>query len=69
MHALCGCDGYSRADFIVTPAGEPVLLELNTLPGLTPRSLLPQEARQVGLSYEELCLWILAAGLRTERTR
>jgi len=67
MHALCGCDGYSRADFIVTPEGEPVLLELNTLPGLTPRSLLPQEARQVGLSYEALCLWILAAGLRTER--
>jgi D-alanine-D-alanine ligase len=69
MHALCGCDGYSRADFIVTPDGEPVLLELNTLPGLTPRSLLPQEARQEGLSYTALCLWILEAGLRAGRER
>ena len=42
-HEAGGCDGYSRVDFIVPPAGDPVLLEVNTLPGLTERSLLPQE--------------------------
>ncbi len=56
LHRLCGCAGYSRSDFIVPPFGEPVLLEINTLPGLTPRSLLPQEAAAVGITYDELCL-------------
>lgn len=56
LHRLCGCAGYSRSDFIVPPSGDPVLLEINTLPGLTPRSLLPQEAAVVGITYDELCL-------------
>jgi len=67
MHALCGCDGYSRVDFIVAAGDEPVLLELNTLPGLTPRSLLPKEAAAVGMDYLELCLWIVGAVLRRAR--
>ncbi|HVS11237.1 MAG TPA: D-alanine--D-alanine ligase [Planctomycetota bacterium] len=64
IHEACGCDGYSRADFIVPQGAEPVLLEVNTLPGLTPRSLLPQEAAREGIGYTELCLWIVAAALR-----
>ena len=56
LHRLCGCAGYSRSDFIVPSSGDPVLLEINTLPGLTPRSLLPQEAAAVGITYDELCL-------------
>ncbi|MCE9594998.1 MAG: D-alanine--D-alanine ligase [Planctomycetes bacterium] len=56
-HEAARCSGYSRTDFIVVD-GEPVLLEVNTLPGLTPRSLLPQEAAAVGLDYRALCLWI-----------
>ncbi len=63
IHSAAGCRGYSRADFIVprSSAGfeEPVLLEVNTLPGLTERSLLPQEAAAVGMGYGELCLRIL----------
>jgi D-alanine-D-alanine ligase len=63
-HAMLGCEGYSRSDFIVPlDGGEPVFLELNTLPGLTPRSLLPKAAAAYGIDYRTLCLWIAASGL------
>ena len=45
--------------------GEPVLLEINTLPGLTARSLLPQEAAVVGIDYTSLCLRIVGLALAT----
>jgi len=48
-------DMYGRADFILTPDGEFVCLEVNALPGMTPTSLLPQEAAAVGIEYGELC--------------
>jgi len=46
---------FSRADFRVTPAGEPYCLEVNTLPGLTRTSLLPQSAAAVGIDFPALC--------------
>ncbi len=46
---------YSRVDFIVDKDGEIFCLEANTLPGMTPTSLLPQEAASVGISYNQLC--------------
>jgi len=58
-HTGTGCRGYSRTDFIATPAGEIVALEVNTLPGLTVRSLLPLEASCAGMDFESLCLEIL----------
>jgi D-alanine-D-alanine ligase len=64
---VAGCRGYARVDFIVTAAGEPVLLEVNTLPGFTARSLLPLEAAAVGVDYRSLCLWILAVALARPR--
>jgi len=64
LYAATGCDGYARIDFIVNAAGEPVALEVNTLPGFTSRSLLPQEAAAVGMDYRSLCLWVLEAALR-----
>ncbi|MEO6709450.1 MAG: D-alanine--D-alanine ligase, partial [Planctomycetota bacterium] len=67
LHGVCGCGGYSRSDFIVPAVGDVVLLEINTLPGLTPRSLLPQEAAVVGISYDELCLWIVESASSSER--
>lgn len=62
-HRALGCEGYSRTDFIVPAAGgEPVFLETNTLPGLTPRSLLPRSAAAAGIDYRTLCLWIAENG-------
>ncbi len=46
---------YSRMDFLLNEKNEMFCLEANTLPGMTPTSLLPQEAQAVGISYEELC--------------
>lgn len=54
-HIALGCDGCSRSDFIVTKEGEPVILETNTIPGMTERSLLPDSARHAGISFSELC--------------
>lgn len=63
-HRALGCEGYSRTDFIVpADGGEPVFLETNTLPGLTPRSLLPKAAAAAGIDYRTLCLWIAANGI------
>lgn len=47
--------GFARIDFILDEAGTFWCLEANTLPGMTPVSLLPQEAAAVGISYGELC--------------
>ena len=54
VHRLLGLRDYSRTDFIVTKEGRPYILEINALPGLTPLSLLPDEARAAGISFEAL---------------
>ena len=58
---------YSRADFIVTEDGTPYFLEINTLPGMTPTSLVPQEAAAVGIGYGELCERIVTSSLRARK--
>lgn len=60
---ILGLDTYSRADFLMNGEGELFCLEVNTLPGMTPTSLLPQEAGVVGMSFNELCEKILAISL------
>lgn len=55
---------YARGDFIMDGEGQFWCLEFNTLPGMTPTSLLPQEAEAVGVSYDELCERIARMGLR-----
>ena len=62
-----GLSVYSRADFIVTEDGDPWFLEINTLPGMTPTSLLPQEAAAVGIGYGELCERIIEASLAARK--
>jgi len=62
-HRALGCRGASRADFRYDDtAGEPgrlVLLEVNTQPGLTPTSLLPEQAAHVGIDFPALCAWMV----------
>lgn len=68
-HRALGCEGYSRADFIVpADGGAPVALEVNTLPGLTARSLQPQAAAVIGLGFAGLCLEVLRLGLEADRS-
>lgn len=66
LQALClrafralGCRGWGRVDLMIDAAGDPWLLEVNTVPGMTDHSLVPMAARAAGLSYEDLCLKIL----------
>jgi D-alanine-D-alanine ligase len=54
VHRLLGLRDYSRTDFIVTKEGRPQILEINTLPGLTATSLVPDACASVGISYEAL---------------
>ncbi len=58
---------YSRADFILDDKGEIWFLEINTLPGMTPTSLLPQEAAAVGIDYATLCETIIEASLAARK--
>ncbi len=62
-HRALGCRGATRADFRYDDTGgEPgrlVLLEVNTQPGLTPTSLLPEQAAYCGYSFAELCGWMV----------
>ena len=57
-HKILQCEDYSRTDMIVTKNGI-VVLEVNTLPGMTATSLLPKSAQASGIEYDELCDKIL----------
>lgn len=63
-HTSTGCRGYSRVDFMLDPKQGLVFLEINTLPGMTARSLLPQAAAEAGLNFGALCERILQAALK-----
>ena len=55
-----GCSGWGRADVMIDQGTrQPYLLEMNTSPGMTSHSLVPMAAKQAGVSYEKLVLWIL----------
>jgi D-alanine-D-alanine ligase len=58
-HRALGCSGATRVDLIVSPTGNEYLLEVNTLPGMTPQSLLPKIALAAGLTFEDLAEAIL----------
>ena len=55
VHKNLGMQVYSRTDFIMDKQGQVYCLETNSLPGMTPTSLVPQEAQAIGMSYEQLC--------------
>ncbi len=63
VHEELGLSAYSRTDFIMTDEGKCFALEANTLPGMTPTSLLPQEAAAVGIDFPALCQIIIEESL------
>lgn len=61
VHKALGLEVYSRSDFILSEDGKVYFLEVNTLPGMTKTSLVPQEAAAAGIDYGELCERIITA--------
>jgi D-alanine-D-alanine ligase len=59
-HAALGCRGVTRADFRYDPQKDQlVILEVNTQPGMTPTSLVPEQAAHAGMAFDQLVGWIL----------
>ncbi len=59
-----GISTYARADFMLSASHQIYCLEVNTLPGMTPTSLLPQEAHAVGVSFDDLCEHLIQISLK-----
>jgi len=66
FHSL-GCEGVARVDLIVAPGGEIYVLEINTIPGMTETSLLPEAARAAGISFLNLVEKLLENALQRSR--
>ncbi len=62
-HQALGCRSFSRVDMILAADRGPVLLEINTIPGMTGSSLLPKAAAAAGISFQELCRRMLLSAV------
>lgn len=62
-----GCRDLSRVDLVVPEGGEPVVLEVNTMPGMTPTSLYPDAAREAGIPFEQLVAHFIAQAYSRSR--
>ncbi len=62
--AELGCSGWGRVDFMTGSDGQPLVLEVNTVPGMTSHSLVPMAAKQQGIEFDELCWRILETSFR-----
>lgn len=60
---VLGCRGWGRVDFLMDAAGNPFVLEVNTVPGMTDHSLVPMAARAAGIEFDELVWRILESAL------
>ena len=56
---LLGCSGWGRVDVMIDKAGQPYLLEVNTIPGMTDHSLVPMAARAAGMDFDQLVWRVL----------
>ena len=66
-HKALGLSDYSRSDFIMTAENEFFLLETNTLPGMTATSLVPQEAKEIGMEFHELLEALLEMAMNKKK--
>ena len=64
-HRSLGCRSFSRVDMIMGESGKIYVLEVNTIPGMTERSLLPKAAQAVGLRFSDLCVKIIEDALKS----
>jgi len=67
VHELLGLSGMSRSDFILTEDERPVFLEVNTIPGLTPNSLLPKAAAAAGIPFADVLTRLVESALAPRR--
>ncbi len=68
VHALLGCDGLTRSDFILDRRGKLYFLEINTIPGMTEASLCPKEAKALGWSFPKFLEKIIQLALLKSKT-
>ena len=68
-YTVVGCEGVARVDFRINRQGRPFALEVNTIPGMTERSLLPMAAARAGLPYDSLVEIILESAIRIYQGR
>ena len=62
-----GCTGWGRVDFMAGTDGQPLVLEVNTVPGMTSHSLVPMAAKKDGIDFDELCWRILETSFRVKQ--
>ncbi|HHX47492.1 MAG TPA: D-alanine--D-alanine ligase, partial [Brevibacterium sp.] len=62
-HEALGCRGMSRSDILIDADGVPWVIETNTIPGMTPVSLLPDAAKSVGIEWGPLCRMVVELAL------
>jgi D-alanine-D-alanine ligase len=53
-YKACRCKGLARVDFIVTPEGEPYMIEINTIPGMSAGSIVPKQIKAAGMTMTEV---------------
>ena len=68
-HRALGCRGMSRVDLKVNSSGNPYVLEVNTIPGMTLLSLLPKAAQAAGIGFSQLCCRLIEIALRDKEQR
>ncbi len=66
-HAIIGCSGMSRSDFILDENNKLHILEINTIPGMTSTSLLPQAAAHIGITFPKLLDYIILSAIKKEK--
>jgi D-alanine-D-alanine ligase len=66
-HEACAVEGWGRVDFMMDGADKPLLLEINTIPGMTDHSLVPMAARAAGIDFDELVWRVLETSLTRTR--